>query len=165
MHVEEGKYSKVIGYISNYISNMKAWPFFEKGAFGQLRDMRKHPIRWRDVEKKKGGAVKSFRQNPLNMNFFLTPYQQIGQPTRALCAPSTGRHTPDMNFASSDARNRAAYPTSQALPIPPFRGTRSFRRLINTSLSSPMAPEMPSTAIGVFIKPGIMTLARMPYWA
>ena len=50
------------------------------------------------------------------------------QPTRADCPPSTGSSTPVMKRASSEARNRAALATSQAVPMPPFSGTASSRR-------------------------------------
>src|SRR6185437_15410899 len=41
--------------------------------------------------------------------------------------PSTGRATPVMKFASSDARNKAAFATSQGLPILWRSGTRASR--------------------------------------
>ena len=50
------------------------------------------------------------------------------QPTRVDCPPSTGSSTPVMKRASSEARKSAAFAMSQALPIPPLRGTASSRR-------------------------------------
>ena len=45
------------------------------------------------------------------------------QPTLTSAPPWTGRATPVMNFASSEARNSAALATSQPVPILPRSGT------------------------------------------
>jgi hypothetical protein len=52
-----------------------------------------------------------------------------------LWPPSTGRHTPVMNAASSEARKTAAFATSQAVPMRPI-GTASFRAATIASTES-----------------------------
>ena len=75
--------------------------------------------------------------------------------------PSTGRATPVMKPARSDARKAAAWATSQAVPILRPSGTWASRSAITSSLAFPADTRL-STAIGVFMRPGRITLARMP---
>src|ERR1044072_4201041 len=85
-------------------------------------------------------------------------------PRLTLAPPSTGKVTPVMKLASSDARNSAALATSQPVPILRLSGTfesRSASTWVRGLLNSRARV---STAIGVFIRPGRITLARMPYW-
>ena len=70
-----------------------------------------------------------------------------------------------MKRASSEARKSAAQATSQAVPMRPPSGTAASRCAISFSLAMPSACEMPSIAIGVSISPGMITFARMPYFA
>src|SRR5208282_2923744 len=86
------------------------------------------------------------------------------QPTRADMPPSTGSSTPVMKLASSEARNRAAWAVSQAVPILPRRGTRALRASRTASVDEPTAVAIPDTAMGVSISPGNTTLQRTP-WA
>src|ERR1700746_167115 len=51
----------------------------------------------------------------------------VNQPTRTSAPPSTGSATPVMKLASSEARNRAAFATSHAVPIRPRSGTLASR--------------------------------------
>src|SRR5882724_3624345 len=79
--------------------------------------------------------------------------------------PSTGSATPVMKLASSEARNNAALATSQAVPILCRNGTRASRPAATSARLLPLARARVSTAIGVSINPGRMTLARTPYSA
>ncbi len=54
---------------------------------------------------------------------------------RQCCPPSTGRHTPVMNFASSLARKTAAMAMSQGSPILPIGQASSRARIIASVLS------------------------------
>src|SRR5688572_12615961 len=83
--------------------------------------------------------------------------------TAQLCPPSTGRQTPVMNRASSEARNTAALAMSHAVPILPI-GTAALRA---ATISSTEAywPEICLYMRGVSIRPGMMQLARMPLLA
>src|SRR5207302_1537418 len=83
-------------------------------------------------------------------------------PTRADWPPSTGRSTPLMNRASSEARKSAAFATSQALPIPPFSGTVLSRSTMYSSRSMPNSRAAASTPIGVLIRPGRIAFTRIP---
>ena len=56
-------------------------------------------------------------------------------PIRADWPPSTGRQTPVMKRASSEARKRAALATSQALPIWPPSGTAALRWAMSAARS------------------------------
>src|SRR5215470_4006805 len=76
--------------------------------------------------------------------------------------PSTGSATPVMKFASSEARNNAALATSQAVPILCRNGTRASRDAATSARLLPEARARVSTAIGVSIRPGRITLARTP---
>ena len=51
----------------------------------------------------------------------------IDQPTRAIDAPSTGNSMPEIKRASSEARNNAAFATSQASPMRLLSGTLALR--------------------------------------
>src|SRR5213080_453213 len=82
-----------------------------------------------------------------------------------LAPPSTGRVTPVMKFASSEARNRAALATSQPVPIFLRKGTWASRIASISARGFLNSRARVSTAIGVFIRPGRMTLARIPYCA
>ena len=70
-----------------------------------------------------------------------------------------------MNPASSEARKRAALATSHAVPILWRRGTRASRAAAISARLLPVARARVSTAIGVSMSPGRMTLARTPYSA
>ena len=70
-----------------------------------------------------------------------------------------------MKLASSEARKRAALATSQPVPIFWRRGTFESRSASTSARVYLNVRARVSTAIGVFIRPGRMTLARMPYWA
>src|SRR6185295_5938469 len=70
--------------------------------------------------------------------------------------------TPVMKFASSEARNRAAFATSQAVPIFLRRGTLASRMAAISARLLPVTRARVSTAIGVSMSPGRMTLARTP---
>jgi hypothetical protein len=74
----------------------------------------------------------------------------------------TGSATPVMKFASSDARNNAAFATSQGVPILWRSGTRASRAAATSARLLPLTRARVSTAIGVSINPGRMTLARTP---
>ncbi len=67
-----------------------------------------------------------------------------------------------MKFASSEARNRAAFATSQPVPIFWRSGTWASRWASTSARLYLNSRARVSTAIGVFIRPGKMTLARMP---
>ncbi len=67
-----------------------------------------------------------------------------------------------MKPASSDARNNAAFATSQALPILCRSGTRRSRSAAISARGRPVLRARVSTAIGVSIRPGRITLARTP---
>lgn len=54
---------------------------------------------------------------------------------RQCCPPSTGRHTPVMNFASSLARKTAAIAMSQGSPILPIGQASSRARIMASVLS------------------------------
>src|ERR1043166_9528757 len=86
-------------------------------------------------------------------------------PIRTSAPPSTGKATPVMKFASSEARNSAALATSQAVPMRLRSGTLASRMAATSARLLPMARARVSTAIGVSIRPGRMTLARTPYSA
>src|SRR5450432_2458736 len=86
-------------------------------------------------------------------------------PRRTLEPPSTGNVTPVMKLASSEARNNAALATSQPVPIFLRSGTLASRSASTSARLFLNSRARVSTAIGVFIRPGRMTLARMPYWA
>src|SRR5262249_51354065 len=79
--------------------------------------------------------------------------------------PSTGSATPVMKSASSEARKSAALATSHAVPMRWRSGTRALRIATTSSRLLPHTRARVSTAIGVFMRPGRMTLARMPYSA
>ena len=70
-----------------------------------------------------------------------------------------------MKLASSEARNNAALATSQAVPILRRSGTRASRSVATWARLLPLTRARVSTAIGVSIRPGRITLARMPYSA
>src|SRR5256885_902229 len=70
-----------------------------------------------------------------------------------------------MKLASSEARNSAALATSQAVPILRRSGTRASRSAATWARLLPLTRARVSTAIGVSISPGRITLARMPYSA
>src|SRR5262249_3770038 len=70
--------------------------------------------------------------------------------------PSTGNATPVMKFASSDARNSAAFATSQGVPILWRSGTRASRAAATSARLLPVTRARVSTAIGVSINPGRM---------
>ena len=74
----------------------------------------------------------------------------------------TGSATPVMKFASCDTRNNAAFATSQEVPILWRSGTRAARAAATSARLLPLARARVSTAIGVSINPGRMTLARTP---
>src|SRR6187549_1872921 len=86
-------------------------------------------------------------------------------PRLTLAPPSTGKVTPVMKLASSDARNSAALATSHPVPILRRSGTLESRSASTCWRLFLNSRARVSTAIGVFIRPGRMTLARMPYWA
>src|SRR5439155_612631 len=79
--------------------------------------------------------------------------------------PSTRSATPVMKLASSEARYSAALATSQAVPILRRSGTRASRSAATWARLLPLTRARVSTAIGVSISPGRITLARMPYSA
>ena len=54
---------------------------------------------------------------------------------RQCCPPSTGRHTPVMNFASSLARKTAAIAMSQGSPILPIGQASSRARIMSSVLA------------------------------
>ena len=84
-----------------------------------------------------------------------------GKPVR-FSPPSTGKRTPVINLASFEARNNAAFATSQADPCLPRRGTCSSRICFNFSLVILLDPNADSIAFGVSIKPGKIALTRIP---
>ena len=69
-----------------------------------------------------------------------------------------------MKAASSEWRKRAALATSQPVPILRPSGTWLSRWAISSSRSAPLATRF-SIAMGVFMRPGRMTLARIPWRA
>src|SRR6266700_389561 len=79
--------------------------------------------------------------------------------------PSTSSETPVMKLASSEARNSAAFATSHAVPILRRSGTRASRIAATSARLLPVWRARVSTAIGVSINPGRITLARTPYSA
>ena len=70
-----------------------------------------------------------------------------------------------MKLASSEARNKAALATSQPVPIFWRKGTLLSRSASTSARLFLNSRARVSTAIGVFISPGRITLARMPYGA
>src|SRR5262249_16839752 len=86
-------------------------------------------------------------------------------PLLTLAPPSTGSVTPVMKFASSEARKSAALATSQPVPIFLRNGTWASRIASISARVFLNSRARVSTAIGVFIRPGRMTLARTPYCA
>ena len=72
---------------------------------------------------------------------------------------------PVMKLASSEARNSAALATSQPVPIFLRSGTRALRMAATSARDLPQVRARVSTAIGVFIRPGRIALARTPYSA
>jgi hypothetical protein len=95
----------------------------------------------------------------------LGPPGCVNQPTRTSAPPLTGSATPVMKLASSDARNSAAVATSHAVPIRPRSGTLASRSAATSARLRLLARVRVSTAIGVFMSPGKMQLARMPHRA
>jgi len=63
---------------------------------------------------------------------------RAGQPMRAVMPPSTGRLTPVMNRASSEARNNAAWAVSQPVPIFRFSGIWASRDARTSSAETPL---------------------------
>ena len=61
--------------------------------------------------------------------------------------PSTGSATPVMKFASSDARNNAAFATSQGVPILWRSGTRASRAAATSARLLPLTRARVSTAL------------------
>ena len=72
--------------------------------------------------------------------------------------------TPVMKEASSECRKSAALATSQPVPMRRPSGTRRSRAAITSARGVPAATR-DSMAIGVFMSPGRIELARTPYWA
>src|SRR5208337_2806366 len=62
--------------------------------------------------------------------------------------PSTGSATPVMKLASSEARNKAAFATSHAVPILWRKGTRASRAAATSPRLFPLTRALVSTAIG-----------------
>src|SRR6185312_5423784 len=90
------------------------------------------------------------------------PYFVAFQPILTSAAPSTGSATTLMKLASSEARNSAALATSQGVPIFLRSGTRASRIAATSARLLPEWRARVSTAIGVSIRPGKMTLTRIP---
>jgi len=68
-----------------------------------------------------------------------------------------------MKLASSEARNKAAWAVSQAVPILPRSGTRVLRASRTASVDDPIASAIPEMAMGVSIRPGSTALQRTPW--
>ena len=69
---------------------------------------------------------------------FLISPAGSAQPMRAVMPPSTGRLTPVMNRASSEARNSAAWAVSQPVPIFRFSGIWASRDARTSSAETPL---------------------------
>src|SRR5215510_9267176 len=117
-----------------------------------------------DDQQPDGDARQAFHRDPPRwLNDSETNPTRTGlQPMCASAPPSTGSATPVMKFASSEARKSAALATSQAVPMRRRSGTRASRCAAISARGFPLARARVSTAIGVSIRPGRMTLARTP---
>src|SRR5262245_33634021 len=107
-------------------------------------------------------AIASLRREQERRQRACAPMTAAAQLMWTSAPPSTGSATPVMKSASSEARNSAAFATSQAVPILCRSGTRLSRAAATSARLFPLTRARVSTAIGVSMRPGRMTLARMP---
>src|SRR5262249_8516801 len=131
-------------------------------AAGQDRDLAApHLLPARRLEPAQGGAAREAdaeREGSGDAGV-------AAHPMRALCPPSTARATAVMQRASSEAMNTAAQATSHAVPTLAPGVTVAWGCSISFCFGMPSACERPSIAIGVSIRPGMITLARTPNFA